>query len=160
MEPQQTKDLITEITVMKELIADLESRLMSLQQSQQTQTMRVMSQPTTGNIKLSSFIQQEFGDIELEDCLYTKQRLLQIMRLYNPKAVTWFMTRYSQQWQVTTTRAHKRAVIEQYLITAFCKYYNLVFIKRAPAPINVEHNDGRHRGYYGRIHVIEAYKNK
>ena len=155
---EQQKDLINEIAVMKELIADLESRLIS--QLQQPQTTRVMSQTTTGNIKLSSFIEQEFGDIELDDCLYTKQRLLQIMRLHNSKAVTWFMTRYSNQWQVTTTRAHKRAVVEQYLITAFCKYYNLVFIKRAPAPSNVEHNDGRHRGYYGRIHVINEYKNK
>lgn len=151
------QDLLQEIKALESLIADLRKRIEESVTAEQPQPKEIRK-PKGQRISLKAFIQKEFGDCEIADMLYTKQRLLQIMRIHNCNAYNWFVYRFHDAWRDSIPNgAQRRSMIEQYLIAAFCKFHKLEFIKRDPARVG-EHLEGKHKGYYAKLEVIEETK--
>lgn len=149
------KDLLNELKTLEALVVDLRKRIEAAADEPQTKEIR---KPKGQRISLKAFMKKEFGECEVVNMLYTKQKLLQIMRVHNCNAYNWFMYRFHDAWRGSIPNgAQRRAMIEQYLIAAFCRFHKLEFIKRDPARLG-EHLEGKHKGYYAKLEVIEETK--
>ena len=129
-------EISSTIISLKDIISKLEDQI-------------VVKKPRRSPLK--EYIQKEFGDVEITKMAYTKQRLLLIMRTHNIRAYCEFMCKYNHKW--TGNRAHRRAMVEQYLVKNFCSCHGLTFVKRNPPDKYHLHNEGKHKGYY-----VKQYK--